>query len=196
MDLLATFFFSSVIITSLRMAAKEEHAETTKGLAKIALKAGLIGTTLLGIVYWGFCYVAAAWADHLSMTSPQYFLGALAVEILGPYAGIVACVAVAMACLTTVIALAVVSTEFLHYDIFKGRISYVLSLVITLIANYFVSILDFTAIMEFLAPILVTCYPALILLSFLNLAYKLWNFQSVKIPTACVFILSLWSSLS
>lgn len=195
MDLLGAFFFSSVIISSLQKAAREEHDRSKFALVKMTLKASIIGASLLAVVYCGFSYLAANWADHLSMTSPEYFLGSLALATLGPYAGIVACVAVAMACLTTAIALAAVSSEFIHYDILRDKISYSFSLVVTIVITFLISILDFTGIMEFLAPILEICYPALILLSFLNLAYKLWGFKMVKTPTACLFILSLWTSL-
>lgn len=196
MDLLGAFFFSSVIISSLQKAAKEEHEKSKFALAKMTMKASIIGAGLLAIVYCGFSYLAANWADHLSMTSPEYFLGSLALATLGPYAGIVACVAVAMACLTTAIALAAVSSEFIHYDLLRDKVSYSFSLIVTMVTTFLVSILDFTGIMEFLAPILEICYPALILLSILNIAYKLWGFKMVKIPTAALFALSLWSSLS
>ncbi|MDB2613695.1 branched-chain amino acid transport system II carrier protein [Chlamydiales bacterium] len=197
MDLLGAFFFSTVIIASLKKAAKEEEGDSSpKKLMSLTLKASAIGGSLLSLVYCGFSYVAALWSESLAVTRADYFLGSLAIEILGPYAGILACVAVALACLTTAIALAAVSSEFLHYDILKDRVSYLFSLTAVLITTYFISTLDFTGIMEFLAPILEVCYPALILLSLLNMGYKLWGFKSVKIPITAVFIISLWGTLT
>lgn len=196
MDLLGAFFFSSVIIASLKEAAAEEGVTNQKGLIRLTVKSSAIGGVLLALVYIGFTYVGAFWSDALAQTRQDYYLGSLAILLLGNYGGIVACIAVAFACLTTAMALAAVSSEFLHHSVFKNRISYAYSLVITLVINYFVSTLEFTGIMEFLAPILEVCYPALILLSLLNISYKLWGVQSVKLPTLIVFCISLYGNLA
>jgi LIVCS family branched-chain amino acid:cation transporter len=103
---------------------------------------------------------------------------------------------VALACLTTAIALANVFAEYMHRVIFKKKISYPICLTGTLVVNYLMSTLEFTGIMKFLAPILQVCYPALMLLSLLNLTYKLFGFKFVKVPTATIFLLSLWGSLN
>ena len=192
MDLLATFFFSTVVITSLK---KSSPNAAPKELILETLKATTIGATLLSLVYLGLSFVASSFSNDLAMTRPDYYLGILSIKILGPYAGIIACLAVALACLTTAIALANVFSDYVYKVIFKKKISYPLCLVATLILNYFVSTLEFTGIMKFLAPILQVCYPALILLCLLNLCYKLFGFKYVKIPTVSLFILSLWSSL-
>lgn len=190
MDLLGAFFFSTVIISSLR-----KHNPSAPDLIKDTLMASCIGAGLLSVVYLGLSYLASSWSAQLSASTPDYYLGVLAVSILGPHAGIIACVAVALACLTTAIALAAVFSDYLHKVIFKNRISYGVCLVATLIVNYFVSTLEFTGIMKFLGPILEVCYPALILLAVLNIAYKLWGFRFVKLPTIAVFLVSLWSAL-
>lgn len=194
MDLLGAFFFSTVIIDSLKKQTAHSDSSPT-GLIKLTFKASCIGAGLLSAVYLGLSFVASSWSQQLAITRPDYYLGVLAVSILGPYAGVVACVAVALACLTTAIALAAVFSEYLHKVIFKNKVSYRLCLGGTLVVNYFVSTLEFTGIMKFLAPILEVCYPALILLSVLNILYKLWGFRFVKLPTVALFIFSLWGSL-
>ena len=188
MDLLATFFFSTVIISSIRATTQQEKLKQT-------LKATLIGASLLSLVYLGLSYVAAHWNILLENTKPEYYLGTLSINILGPYAGLVACVAVALACLTTAIALANVFSDYLHKVIFNKRVSYSLCLIATLILNYFISTLEFTGIMKFLAPILQIAYPALILLTLFNIANKLWGFRFIKAPIFAVFLLSLYKSL-
>jgi LIVCS family branched-chain amino acid:cation transporter len=193
MDLLGAFFFSTVIIASLK---KQTTDASPKSLMKLTLKASLIGGSLLSAVYLGMSFVAASWSEQLALTRPDYYLGTLAVAILGPYAGVIACIAVALACLTTAIALAAVSSEFIHRVIFKKKISYAMALMLTIGINYFISTLEFTGIMEFLAPIMQVCYPALILLSILNILYKLFDFQIVKFPTVAIFVISLWGALA
>jgi LIVCS family branched-chain amino acid:cation transporter len=117
--------------------------------------------------------------------------GALAVQVLGPYAAIVACLAVSLSCLTTAIALSSVSAEFIHIDLSRNKISYTMSLVIVMVLTFFVSTLHFDGIKMLLAPILEVSYPALILLSILNVLHKVYRVETVKIPVLVVFLLSL-----
>ena len=116
---------------------------------------------------------------------------ALAIQFLGENAGIVASAAVALACLTTAIALASVSAEYIYEDISFKKIPYIAGLIITLIISYFVSTLNFTGIVKMLAPILEICYPSLILLTMLNIAHKLWGIDTVKLPVFTLFFLSI-----
>lgn len=192
MDLLGAFFFSTVVISCLQKDLHPHDKEDYKKITILSLKASAIGAFLLGAIYVGFCYVASLQSESLIGVPKDQLLGTLALQMLGPYAGIVTSAAVALACLTTAIALASVFAEFLHQDIFKDKIRYPACLVITLVGTFFLSILNFQGIVAVLAPILSVCYPALIVLSILNLFYKLYNFQPVKIPVFTVFALSLF----
>lgn len=189
MDLLATFFFSSVVVTCL----KQELGESTgvKKLVSMTLSASCIGAFLLAIVYIGISYVAASHSASLEGIPKDELLGNLAMQIMGPYAGIVAVLAVALACLTTAIALAAVFAEFLHENITFGKLGYQISLVLTLVATFFMSTLQFSGIQSFLVPILIVIYPALIMLSLVNLLHKTTGFTWVKTPVAIVFCISL-----
>jgi branched-chain amino acid:cation transporter, LIVCS family len=93
--------------------------------------------------------------------------------------------------LTTAIALAAVFADFIKKDLSQNKLGYVPSLIITLLITYFISTLEFNGIVKLLAPILQICYPALILLTVLNIAYKLFHFKPVKVPVLVVFIASL-----
>jgi len=192
MDLLGAFFFSAVIISCLQKDLHPSAKEDYKNITIMSLKASAIGAFLLGLIYVGFSYVAAYNSEQLAGISTDLLLGTIALNVLGPYAGIVTSIAVALACLTTAIALASVFAEFLHLEIFKRKINYTSSLLITLVTTFFISTLNFTGIVNTLAPILAVCYPALILLSILNLAYKLYNFKPVKTPVFMMFIFSLF----
>ena len=191
MDLLATPFFSAIIVSAIAMAATKESEAAPKAIVKESLKASFIGGLALSLVYIGLAMVASHWPSVLSQTKPESHLGALAIEILGPYAGIIACVAVALACLTTAIALSAVFADFLQRDLLFDRVSFGACLIITLVISYFFSTLEFTGIMAFLAPILMVFYPALITLAVCNILYKLTGFKWVKTPTLVVFIISL-----
>jgi len=191
MDLIGAFFFSSVVLSCLKTAPEADNEKNDKLIINMTLKASLIGATLLSLVYIGFSFVAAFHSEGLSGVTPDKLIGIIAIHVLGPYAGIVACIAVALACLTTAIALAAVFAEFIHYDISNKKIGYVPALIGTLIVTYFISILNFSGIANMLIPILQVSYPALILLSILNIAYKLFHFKPVKVPVIAVFVASL-----
>ncbi|MEC7840328.1 MAG: branched-chain amino acid transport system II carrier protein [Chlamydiota bacterium] len=192
MDLLGAFFFSAVVISCLQKDLHPTAKEDYKQITVMSLKASAIGAFLLGLIYVGFSYVSAYNSEQLSGVGKDLLLGTIALNTLGPYAGIVTSIAVALACLTTAIALASVFAEFLNRDIFRDKINYTTSLIITLVTTFFISTLNFTGIVNTLGPILAICYPALILLSILNLAYKLYNFQPVKTPVFMMFAFSIF----
>lgn len=199
MDLLGAFFFSSVVLVCLQKELDPEGVRPYHRLVVLALKASVIGAGLLTIFYTGFSYVAAANADILSDVPPQAILGTLALATLGPYAGVVACTAVALACLTTAIALSAVFAQFLNKDVFREAINYPTGLLITLLISFFVSTFEFTGIAAALAPILGVCYPGLIVLAIVNLMYQLTGFSYVKTPVYLTFagmlVLGLWPKI-
>ncbi len=182
MDLLAAFFFSSVVLLCLRkgQVAKDVSSRNSRPLITVACIGSLIAASLLALVYLCFSHIAAGYSRDLSSVANHEMLGALAYQLLGPHAGMIASVAVSFACLTTEIALTAVFAEFLHETVFKEKFSYLVSLLITLSLAFLVSTLHFEGISAFMGPILKVCYPALILLSVLNILHKLYGFQSVK----------------
>lgn len=192
MDLLGAFFFSSVVIVSLKAAIHVgEEQPCPKMVLFTTLKASCIGAFLLSITYIGFSYVAAFHSTALADVSSSELISKIAIHTLGPSAAIIACIAVSMACLTTAIALAAVFAEFIHKDISNNKLSYNWSLILTLLVTFFVSTLHFTGIVAFLAPILQVMYPSLIVLTFCNIAYKLFGFKMIKTPVLVTFLISI-----
>jgi LIVCS family branched-chain amino acid:cation transporter len=173
MDLLASFFFSAIIYNTLRQNSHSVQPQNERELFMISLKASCIGGGLLSLIYVGFSLVAAWHAASLSDIGPGELLGALTLKILGPYAGLVASATIALACLTTAIALAAVFAEFLQKVLFRNYLSYMQSLVITLVLGYAVSLLEFTGIITLLAPCLQVAYPALIVFTIVNIISRL-----------------------
>lgn len=191
MDLLAAFFFSSVVIACLKKDIDTSNPQNYKQVIFLSLRASVIGAFLLSLIYVGFSFVAAFYSPLLKGTPQGELPGIIAIHVLGPYASVVAQIAVILACLTTAIALSAVFAEFIHQDICHDKIGYGWSLLITLIISFFVSTLNFTGIANFLEPILQVCYPALIVLCFVNILYKLHHFKWVKTPVFLTFICSL-----
>lgn len=182
MDLLAAFFFSSVVLLCLRKGhmAKDVPFADNRRLLTIAFYGSVIAAFLLAAVYLSFSFLAAGFSADLVSVPNHQMLGALAYRLLGPYAGMIASVAVSFACLTTEIALTAVFAEFLHETLFKEKFSYQVSLLLTLGLSFLVSTLQFEGISSFLVPILQIFYPALIVLCILNVLHKLYGFQPVK----------------
>lgn len=190
MDLIAAFFFSSVVIVALYK--DESHKLHGKKDHKLLFKASLIGAILLAIIYIGFTSLSANFATLLSGVSQDELLGKIAFHLLGPYAALVVSIAVFFACLTTEIALALVFAEFAHLYLANGKLNYKASLVATLVVSFLISTLSFEGISKFLGPLLQVTYPSLIVLTFCNLCYKLFKFKHVKIPVGLTFLITLF----
>lgn len=184
MDLLAAFFFSSTIINILKTHSKKENYQP------IAFQASIIAVCLLAAIYVGFSYIASFHGTDLS-TGKDELLAAITMKIAGPYAGILVCIAIALACLTTAIALLSAFTDFMQREVFGEKISYEWTLIGALLITFFVSTLEFNGISAFLWPILQICYPALIVLTFLNIAHRLYGYTALKVPVFMTFAFSL-----
>ncbi len=184
MDLMGAFFFSHVVLLCLKKELPKEIANDPRKLLTTALRSSFIGAGLLALVYGGFATVASFYSVALIGVPQDQLMGALAVEVLGSSAGIIACLAVALACLTTAIALATVFAEYLQIEVSNRKLSYPVCLIITLGMTFLISTLEFDGIARFLVPILQASYPALIVLSVLNLGHKLWGWDIVKGPVA------------
>lgn len=182
MDLFGALFFSSVVLICLEEELGVHDLENKRNMMRMTLKAGCIGAGLLALVYIGFSILAAAYAQELSAIPKDLLLGQIALNVLGPYAGVVACTAVVLACLTTAIALAAVFAQFLHDTILNGKVHYHVGLAVTMLITCAISMLGFSGIDDLLSPVLAIVYPALIVLTLVNLAYKLWGFKYVKVP--------------
>ncbi len=195
MDLLGAFFFSVVVLLGLkRSLGYDVDKVVTKDRKKfftITITSSLIGAFLLAVIYVCFSYVASFYSIILRNVEKDTVLSILSSTILGFGGGIVANVAVSLACLTTAMTLSAVFSEFIQNEFFRQLIGYKSSLLITLVAAFAMSNLGFVGIIKMSTPILVVIYPVLIVLTLLNIAKELWGFRPVKIPVLITFIISL-----
>jgi branched-chain amino acid:cation transporter, LIVCS family len=185
MDFLATFFFSNAVIVGLlRAQGKKDSDEIkpSKELIKMVINAGIIGSSLLALVYVGFSFVASFYAAELAGMAGDSMISVISFMVLGPYGGFIANLAVSLACLTTAVALAIVFSEFLEKDIFGGILHYRFALLITLIITFAFANIGFAGIVSMIAPVLAIWYPGLLVLSILNVLYKLFRFKPVQTP--------------
>lgn len=198
MDMLASMFFAVVVWDLLKEKFQQQgRAITPSNLAPICFMASLIGGGLLGIIYVGLSKVSAVNMQALAEVPQEALLSQVAILVLGQNFAFIANVAVALACLTTVISLAatvadVLIVEFKNSRVGNGRIlNYNALIVFIVIITILFSNLGFKQIMEYLHPIVAVCYPAIIVLALCNILYKLFGFTWVKTPVYFTFAASL-----
>ena len=192
MDIFAGFMFSSLLLNSIRSSFPKK-ANSQKDILLLSVKSGFVGIFCLALVYLGMSYVASFHASCLEGVSHDKILSRLTFVVLGQSAGIIVCLAVSFACLTTAISLSLVFSEFVSGKLCCGKVSYKLMLFLTLSLSYFCSLLKFEGVQALVIPVLTVCYPSLILLAVLNLLYKTVGFKMVKLPCLVVFLVSLVS---
>lgn len=172
LDLLAALAFSCFLIPRLK-----EEAKSQRDLYLLAFKCGTVCAVLLACTYAGFCFIAARHAEALP-NQADLLLISLAEHLMGSWGARLIMLVVLFACLTTVIALTSIFSEFIKREIFKDRVRFESSLVLTLGLASIVSLARFDGIVAFLLPIMEVIYPSLIVLCLVNIASRLLNRQA------------------
>ncbi|MCH9633955.1 MAG: Branched-chain amino acid transport system 2 carrier protein [Chlamydiae bacterium] len=186
MDLLAAFFFATTVLGCLKK--DEDYASKNGGVPPMLMKSICLSGLLLALVYFGFSYVGAFNSISFRGLSKDALLGAVGTKVLGGKIGLVMGVAFALACLTTIITLVSVFSDFIFEEFFQKKVPYGICITLTLVAAFFFSNLGFEGIFKMVGPIVNICYPALIALTVLNILYKLYDFKPVKLPIFLIFI--------
>lgn len=175
MDLVAAFFFSGFVIKHLFETCTEKSQPL-----QVFLKSSLVAAALLYAVYFALVLMGWLYAPVLANTPAQEMFGKVALEALGSMAAPFVSCAVVLACLTTAIALTSLFAEFLQKEIAANKMSNTVSLMITLAIAFLVSNLEFSGIANFLGPILEMIYPALIVLTVVNIGVKTYKLQVLR----------------
>lgn len=189
-DLLGSIFFSGLIVIGIKRALGNHY--DYKKLAIAGLKTGALGALFLGCVYAGFCLVAAYYGKEMALVERVNIFSSLADLVLGSIGGLFANITVAIACLTTAIALTSVFASYLSNDLCKKKISYHTALVITIMVAIVASNLGFNKITDYIAgPIFSLLYPPLITLALANIAQVLWGIRWIKEPVFITFAINV-----
>ena len=117
MDLIASIYFSAGIWTMIEIHSSDK---SPKHVFLTTLKAGILGCFLLALIYLGLMHASAVYAPQLANTPPEQLMSHLANISLGPTLGLVANLAIALACLTTVISLVMTISQILSAQVFKS----------------------------------------------------------------------------
>lgn len=156
-DLLSSLFFSSSLIMLMKASFpnKKEMIITT-------LKGSVIGIVLLTLLYVLLIAASSLHSDILIGYSGIDLVSILARHTLGKQLGLVAGIAVALACLTTAVALVMAFSQFLAAHVLVKRYSF-LSLPISLLSVFLTSLLEFEGIMGIISPMMKIVYPIILI---------------------------------
>lgn len=189
LDLLGAIFFASIFISLLKIQA--QSSSNAKVLSKMGLKAGLIGISLLCVVYIGMSTLSVYHGHGLEMLDAGQLFREISLRILGAHGTFIIALAVLLACLSTAIALSAVVAAYIEHEIMCNTLTYVQSLVLTLLACLPLSIFGLEKVLALTGgPIVYIGYPIIISLTLCNLAYKMMGFTFVKIPVALTGIIA------
>lgn len=186
MDLLAAFFFSTFVIRHLQ--TKDE-----KTSLKVFLRSSFVGASILSFVYVALVFLGHNYSPSLQDKQPQEMLGIISLQALGSFAAPCVSITVILACMTTAIVLTSLFSDFLKNEVSKGKINEKYSLLITLFIGFCVSTLDFAGIAKILGPILEVIYPALIMLTLVNIAGKIWGFKQTHWPVTALIAFKIFT---
>lgn len=165
MDVLAALLFGTIVFKSAEGKGYTEKLKKNR----VVVGAGLVASLGLMVVYLGLTYLGATVSTQFDGTTNRSSLVLAIVEsLLGHPGRIIFAIVVALACITTAVALVTSSAEYFH-QLSGGKVSYRLLVVIMCVFSGVVSNVGLDLIVAVASPILSIVYPpslVLILLSF------------------------------
>lgn len=159
LDVLASVIFAGIIIT----AAKVKGYQNARSKMQVVITAGAVSSSFLFIIYGGLIYLGATSGISGSSIKRSELLMRISHSILGPYGNIGIAISIALACLTTSIALVAAFGTFFS-SLSKGKLGYKLLVTVCCVASCFLSITGVDNIIAFAYPILSFVYPITITL--------------------------------
>lgn len=166
-DLTVGIMFASVILLDLR-----RRGYNGKECKKGGFMAGVVSIVVLFAVYGTLTYIGAcASGVYPQDTAQTALLSGIIQDIMGPVG--MACLggAVALACLTTAVGIGTTCVGF-FYDFFKKKIPYKVLMLIACLIGIFMGITGVQNIVNYVTPIFLVVYPALIVNTVLGLLNK------------------------
>ena len=160
MDVLAALAFGIIILKSAQEKGYSDGRESSKMIRTAAVIAG----ALLLIVYFGLTYLGATSASlfSLGISRAELVIG-IVEQLLGKVGLVIFAVVVALACMTTAVALVSSAASFFE-KLTKGRLSYATLVIIICVSSAVISNLGLDRIVAVASPILDIVYPPTLVL--------------------------------
>ncbi len=181
LDVLASVIFAGIIIT----AAKAKGYETTASKTRVVIAAGMLSAIFLFIVYGGLIQLGATSGIVDQEIKRSELLLYISTSILGQYGTIIIGIAIALACLTTAIALVAAFGTFFS-SLTGGRVGYKLLVSICCLASGVLAVTGVDNIIAFAYPILSFVYPIAITL----ILYSVFFSRIVKVRAPYIAAIS------
>ena len=193
MDLLGGIFFGAAVVHMLKSSSFDASKSDIKTIAMTGIKAGFIGCSILGIVYYGLGLLGAFYGQAAgTVANKSELFSKITLSILGQHGAFFIALAITISCFSTLLALSLVLAEYLHNEISKGFICYRNSLLLILLTTTLFAYCGLEFIFAYLAPLMDIIYPVLAVITLANIAHKLWGFTYIKTPAFITFALSLF----
>lgn len=160
LDVLASVIFAGIIITAARVKGYTSVIEKKK----VVIRAGLLAAICLLFIYGGLVYLgASSLHEWTSETKRAPLLLHISNVHLGGIGSLAMAICIALACLTTAIALTSAVGSFFS-ELFKNKIGYKTVVIICSILSCALSITGVDSIIEYAYPFLAFVYPIVITL--------------------------------
>lgn len=160
LDVLASVIFAGIIIS----AANDKGYASKQERSKIVIYAGILAALCLLFIYGGLVYLGATSGYEISNDVKRAsLLLHLSTTLLGSYGSIAIAIAIALACLTTSIALTCAVGTFFE-KLSKGRLGYKTIVILCSLISAVLSITGVEQIIHYAAPFLGFIYPIVITL--------------------------------
>ncbi len=190
MDLFAAFFFSALIFGQIEKSLPETMSH--KEVMKAAIKPSIVGASLIALVYFGFVYLGAHYADLIAGVSPALYLPILAKQTMGSVGTWFVAFVMPLSCLTTAVALNNIYARYLCSLMKMGENKFPLILLGTTSISFVMSLLDFKGIAAFLAPALEVSYPGIIALTVMCLMTQKHKGLKIGLFYAISLAMGVW----
>ena len=155
MDVLASVIYAGIIIA----AVKAKGYTTQESKTKVTFLSGAVATTCLLFIYGGLVYLGAtsgyATSGELKRTELLLYISN---HVLGAQGTIALSICIALACLTTAIALVCATGTFFN-QLTKGRVSYRVIVIATCIFSAVLAVNGVDQIIDYAGPFLGIIYP-------------------------------------
>ena len=193
MDVLAALVFGILILKS----AENKGYRGTREKNRVVAMAGLVAGAALLVVYLGLTYLGVTTSRFFDLTvNRTYLVISIVRNLLGQPGMVLFAVVVALACITTAVALVSSSASYFS-QLSGGRLSYRSLVVLVCVFSAAVSNFGLDQIVSIASPILGVVYPpalVLILLSFLRPVPGDWVFRLAALGALVASVLEVINS--
>lgn len=197
LDVLASVIYAGIIITAVKSKGYNKLVDKTR----VTLLSGLIAMLCLLFIYGGLIYLGVTsgyqYSGDLKRTELLLYISN---GVLGKSGTMALSLCVALACLTTAIALVCATASFFS-DLTKGVLSYRLVVIITCVFSGFLAVEGVDKIIEYAGPFLGIIYPItltliLYMVVFGKLVYQKAPFVAAILVSTIVSLLSFSANVA